>query len=92
VFSVGGGSVEKNVSVSLVRAIDEARNRHAKIFGIVGKDGGYTKRVADECIVIPTASADRITPHTEGLCAVVWHILVSHPALKAAQTKWESVR
>ena len=92
VFSVGGGSVEKNVSVNLVRAIDEARNRRAKIFGIVGKDGGYTKRVADACVVIPTASADRITPHTEGLCAVVWHLLVSHPALKAAQTKWESVR
>ncbi|HUJ15647.1 MAG TPA: SIS domain-containing protein [Thermoanaerobaculia bacterium] len=92
VFSVGGGSVEKNVSVNLVRAIDEARGRGAKIFGIVGKDGGYTKRVAAECIVIPTASADRITPHTEGLCAVLWHLLVSHPALKAAQTKWESVR
>jgi len=92
VFSVGGGSVEKNVSVNLVRAIEEARGRGARIFGIVGKDGGYTKRVADECVVIPTASADRITPHTEGLCAVVWHLLVSHPALKAAQTKWESVR
>jgi len=92
VFSVGGGSVEKNVSVNLVRAIDEARGRGAKIFGIVGKDGGYTKLVAAECVVIPTASADRITPHTEGLCAVLWHLLVSHPALKAAQTKWESVR
>jgi D-sedoheptulose 7-phosphate isomerase len=92
VFSVGGGNVEKNVSVNLVRAIDEARSRNAKVFGIVGKDGGYTKRVADECVVIPIASADRITPHTEGLCAVVWHLLVSHPALKAAQTKWESVR
>jgi D-sedoheptulose 7-phosphate isomerase len=92
VFSVGGGNVEKNVSVNLVRAIDEARGRGAKIFGIVGKDGGYTKHVADECVVIPTASTDRITPHTEGLCAVVWHLLVSHPALKAAQTKWESVR
>lgn len=92
VFSVGGGSVEKNVSVNLVRAIDEARSRGARIFGIVGKDGGYTKTVADECIVIPTASSERITPHTEGLCAVVWHLLVSHPALKAAQTKWESVR
>ena len=92
VFSVGGGNVEKNVSVNLVRAIDEARNRGATIFGIVGKDGGYTKRVAQECIIIPTASTDRITPHTEGLCAVVWHLLVSHPALKEAQTKWESVR
>jgi len=92
VFSVGGGNVEKNISVNLVRAIDEARNRGARIFGIVGKDGGYTKKVADECVVIPTASQERITPHTEGLCAVVWHLIVSHPALKAAQTKWESVR
>lgn len=92
VFSVGGGNVEKNVSVNLVRAIDEARRGGAKIFGIVGKDGGYTKKVADACVVIPTASAERITPHTEGLCAVVWHLLVSHPALKIKQTKWESVR
>ena len=92
VFSVGGGNVEKNISVNLVRAIDEARNRGARVFGIVGKDGGYTKKVAEECIVIPTASQERITPHTEGLCAVVWHLIVSHPALKAAQTKWESVR
>lgn len=92
VFSVGGGNVEKNVSVSLVRAIDEARGRGAKVFGIVGKDGGYTKQVADECVLIPVVSAERITPHTEGLAAVVWHLLVSHPALKRAQTKWESVR
>lgn len=92
VFSVGGGNVEKNVSVNLVRAIDHARAAGAKVFGIVGKDGGYTKQVADECVVIPVVSPDRITPHTEGLAAVVWHLLVSHPALKAAQTKWESVR
>jgi len=92
VFSVGGGNVDKNVSVNLVRAIDEARGRGARVFGIVGKDGGYTKKVANECIVIPTASQDRITPHTEGLCAVVWHLIVSHPALKVVQTKWESVR
>lgn len=91
VFSVGGGNVEKNVSVNLVRAIDEGRSRGARIFGIVGKDGGYTKKIAEECVVIPTASPDRITPHTEGLCAVIWHALVSHPALKVAQTKWESV-
>ena len=92
VFSVGGGSVEKNVSVNLVRAIDAARKAGAKVFGIVGKDGGYTKTAADECVVIPIVSTERITPHTEGLCAVVWHLLVSHPALKAAETKWESVR
>lgn len=91
IFSVGGGNVEKNVSVNLVRAIDEAKRRGARVFGIVGKDGGYTKKAADECVVIPVVSAERITPHTEGLCAVVWHLLVSHPALKAVQTKWESV-
>ncbi|HSP33282.1 MAG TPA: SIS domain-containing protein [Thermoanaerobaculia bacterium] len=92
IFSVGGGNVEKNVSVNLVRAIDEAKRVGAKVFGIVGKDGGYTKRSADECVVIPVVSNDRITPHTEGFAAVVWHLLVSHPALKKAQTKWESVR
>ena len=92
VFSVGGGSVEKNVSVNLVRAIDEARRAGAKVFGIVGKDGGYTKQRADECVLIPVLSADRITPHTEGLAAVIWHLLVSHPALKVSQTKWESVQ
>jgi D-sedoheptulose 7-phosphate isomerase len=91
VFSVGGGNVEKNVSVNLVRAIDEACNAGAKVFGIVGKDGGYTKQVADACVLIPVISPDRITPHTEGLAAVVWHLLVSHPALKVTQTKWESV-
>ncbi|MFP5245936.1 MAG: SIS domain-containing protein [Thermoanaerobaculia bacterium] len=92
VFSVGGGNVEKNVSVNLVRAIDQARSAGAKVFGIVGKDGGYTKQVADECVLIPVVSSERITPHTEGLAAVVWHLLVSHPALKVTQTKWESVR
>lgn len=92
VFSVGGGNVEKNVSVSLVRAIDEARRVGAQVFGIVGKDGGYTAQAADACVLIPVVSPERITPHTEGFCAVVWHLLVSHPALKVAQTKWESVR
>ena len=91
IFSVGGGSVEKNVSVNLVRAIDEARSRGARVFGVVGKDGGYTKQVSEACVVIPVVSPERITPHTEGLCAVVWHLLVSHPALKASETKWESV-
>ena len=92
IFSVGGGNVEKNVSVNLVRAIEEAKRVGAKVYGIVGKDGGYTKKAADECVLIPVVSNERITPHTEGLCAVVWHLLVSHPALKVAQTKWESVR
>ena len=92
VFSVGGGNVEKNVSVNLVRAIELAKERHARVFGIVGKDGGYTKQIADECVLIPVISSDRITPHTEGLAAVVWHLVVSHPALKVSQTKWESVK
>lgn len=92
VFSVGGGNVEKQVSVNLVRAIDVARGVKASVFGIVGKDGGYTKQTADECVLIPVVSKDRITPHTEGLCAVVWHLLVSHPALQVEKTKWESVK
>lgn len=92
VFSVGGGNQEKNVSVSLVRALELAKSVDAAVFGIVGKDGGFTKKVAQSCVIIPTISADRITPHTEGFCAVVWHLLVSHPALKAKQTKWESTR
>jgi len=91
VFSVGGGAPEQNVSVNLVRALDLARAEGALITGIVGRDGGYTARIADECVVIPTVSADRITPHTEGLCAVMWHLLVSHPALQRSATKWESV-
>lgn len=92
IFSVGGGNKEKNVSVNLVRALEHARAVGARIFGIVGKDGGYTGQVADACVIIPTASPDRITPHTEGLCAVVWHLLVSHPDLKRAPTKWESTK
>mgnify|MGYP000376087651 CR=1 FL=1 len=92
VFSVGGGNKEKNVSVNLVRALEVAKEAGSEIYGIVGKDGGYTKTVAKACTVIPTVSNDRITPHTEGFCAVVWHLLVSHPALKVKITKWESVR
>jgi D-sedoheptulose 7-phosphate isomerase len=92
VFSVGGGNKEKNVSPNLVLALELAKAVGAHVFGIVGKDGGHTARVANACVVIPTASPDRITPHTEGLCAVVWHLLVSHPALKRAPTKWESIK
>jgi D-sedoheptulose 7-phosphate isomerase len=92
VFSVGGGNAERNVSVSLVRALDVAREAGARIFGVVGRDGGYTARVADACVVIPTESAERVTPHTEGLCAVVWHLLVSHPAVQVSSAKWESLR
>jgi D-sedoheptulose 7-phosphate isomerase len=92
VFSVGGGNREKNVSPNLVRALELAKERGAAVFGVVGKDGGATKTAAEACVVIPTVSPDRITPHTEGLCAVVWHLLVSHPALKQSATKWESTK
>ncbi|HEY5240670.1 MAG TPA: SIS domain-containing protein [Polyangiaceae bacterium] len=92
VFSVGGGNREKNVSVNLVRSLELAREVKAKVFGIVGRDGGYTKQVADACVLVPTVSSERTTPHTEGLAAVVWHLLVSHPALQRNATKWESVK
>jgi D-sedoheptulose 7-phosphate isomerase len=92
VFSVGGGNREKNVSVNLVRSLELAKERGAKIFGIVGRDGGFTKQAADACVVIPTVSSDRVTPHTEGFCAVIWHLLVSHPKLQKTTTKWESVK
>lgn len=92
VFSVGGGDVERNISTSLVRAIELAQEVGAKVFGVVGRDGGHTRRVADASVVIPTANTERVTPHTEGLCAVVWHLLVSHPALARHPTKWESTR
>jgi D-sedoheptulose 7-phosphate isomerase len=92
VFSVGGGNREKNVSVNLVKSLELAREVGAKIFGIVGRDGGYTKQVADACVLIPVISPDRTTPHTEGFAAVVWHLLVSHPALQKSATKWESVK
>jgi len=92
VFSVGGGNREKNVSVNLVRSLELAREVGARIFGIVGRDGGFTKQVADACVIVPTVHESRITPHTEGLCAVVWHLLVSHPKLQAKATKWESVK
>jgi D-sedoheptulose 7-phosphate isomerase len=92
VFSVGGGNREKNVSVNLVKSLELAKEVGAKVFGIVGRDGGYTKQVADACVVIPTVAAERVTPHTEGFCAVVWHLLVSHPRLAKAKTKWESTK
>lgn len=92
VFSVGGGNREKNVSVNIVRALETAAKAGAHIFGIVGRDGGFTRQTAEACVVIPTASPERVTPHTEGICAVVWHLLVSHPALQRERTKWESVR
>lgn len=92
VFSVGGGNRDKNVSVNLVRSLELAREVGARVYGVVGRDGGYTAQVADACVVIPTVAAERITPHTEGFCAVIWHLLVSHPALARSGTKWESVR
>ena len=92
IFSVGGGNREKNVSVNLVRALELAREVGAQVYGIVGKDGGYTNQIANACVVIPPQFSDRITPHTEGICAVVWHLLVSHPLLAKVKTKWESVK
>jgi D-sedoheptulose 7-phosphate isomerase len=91
VFSVGGGSLEKNVSPNLVKALQLAKERGARIIGVVGRDGGYTAEVADACAIIPTVNGVHVTPHTEAFQAVVWHLLVSHPKLKTAQTKWESV-
>lgn len=91
VMSVGGGNLEKNVSPNLVEALKYAKERGAKVVGIVGRDGGYTAQVADACVIIPTVNDSAITPHTEAFQAVVWHLLVSHPDLKTAQTKWEAV-
>jgi D-sedoheptulose 7-phosphate isomerase len=91
VLSVGGGNVERNVSVNLVRALQHAREVSAQVIGIVGRDGGYTALVADACVTVPTVNAENVTPHTEAFQAIVWHLLVSHPALKIAPTKWESI-
>ena len=92
VFSVGGGNLEKNVSPNLVKALEYARTVGAKIMGIVGRDGGFTAEVADVCVIVPTVNPETVTPHSEAFQAVVWHLLVSHPKLKATQTKWESTR
>jgi D-sedoheptulose 7-phosphate isomerase len=91
VMSVGGGNLTENVSPNLVRAIDEARRRHVRILGIVGRDGGYTKRVGDVIVIVPTVDSAFVTPHAEAFQAVIWHCLVSHPGLAAYATKWESV-
>jgi D-sedoheptulose 7-phosphate isomerase len=90
VFSVGGGSLEPSISPNLVRALQLAREVGATIIGVVGRDGGYTAQVADACVIVPTVNADTVTPHAEAFQSVVWHLLVSHPAVKTAQTKWES--
>ena len=92
IFSVGGGSLEKNVSPNLVEALKLAKTVGASVFGICGKDGGYTAQVADACVIIPTVNPANITPHSEAFQGVVWHLFVSHPRLKVAQTKWESVK
>jgi len=92
VFSVGGGNKEKNVSANLVHALVYAKEKQAKVIGVVGRDGGYTAKVADACCLIPVVNPLNITPHTEAFHAVVWHALVSHPKLKISETKWESVR
>ena len=92
VFSVGGGSLEKNISPNLVKALQYARESDAAIVGVVGRDGGYTATVADACVIVPTVNPDTVTPHSEAFQAVVWHLLVSHPKLKANATKWESTR
>jgi len=90
IFSVGGGNLEKNISPNLVEALKYAKFLGAKIIGVVGRDGGYTAQVADACVIVPTVNSDNVTPHSEAFQAVVWHLLVSHPKLKANQTKWES--
>jgi len=92
VFSVGGGNVEHQVSMNLVASLALARQTGASILGVVGRDGGYTAQVADACLVVPTLSAETITPHTEEFQAVVWHLLVSHPRLRAHEMKWESAK
>jgi D-sedoheptulose 7-phosphate isomerase len=92
VFSVGGGSLENNISPNLVRAVQYAKEVGATVCGVVGRDGGYTAKVADACVIVPTVNPDNVTPHAESFQATVWHLLVSHPAIKASQTKWESGR
>ena len=91
VLSVGGGDAARNISPNIVRGLDEAKNRGMAIYGIVGRDGGYTKQVGDEVVVVPTVDSAHVTPHAESLQAVVWHCLVFHPELKIQQSKWEGI-
>ena len=90
IFSVGGGNLDKNISPNLVRALQYAKTVGAEVVGVVGRDGGYTAKVADACVIVPTVNPETITPHSEAFQAVIWHLLVSHPILKQKQTKWES--
>jgi D-sedoheptulose 7-phosphate isomerase len=92
IFSVGGGDLEKNISSNLVKAIDYAKKVKAKVFGVVGRDGGYTAKMADACIVIPLINYSAVTPHTESFQAIISHLIVSHPKMKAYEMKWESVK
>ena len=92
VFSVGGGNTEKKISVNIVNSLQYAKDKGAKICGIVGRDGGYTARIADACVIIPIVNPKTITPHTEAFQAVIWHLLVSHPDLQANEMKWESLK
>ena len=92
VFSVGGGSLEQNISPNLVRALQFARSIGTPVIGIVGRDGGYTATVADACVIVPTVNPTHVTPHSEAFQAVIWHLFVSHPKLKVSQTKWESTK
>jgi D-sedoheptulose 7-phosphate isomerase len=92
VLSVGGGNREKNVSVNLVRALEYAKKTEAKIIGIVGRDGGYTGKVADACVIVPTVNAATVTAHSEAFQAVIWHLIVSDPRMRIAEMKWESVK
>jgi D-sedoheptulose 7-phosphate isomerase len=92
IFSVGGGNLEKNISPNLVEALELAKSVGARVIGVVGRDGGYTKQVADACVVVPTISGDTVTPHTEAFQAVVWHGIVSHPSLQINAMKWESTK
>jgi D-sedoheptulose 7-phosphate isomerase len=91
VFSVGGGNLEKNVSVNILKSLEMAKQLGSKICGVVGRDGGYTAQVADACVIIPPVNSETVTPHTEAFQAVIWHLLVSHPDLQKFEMKWESV-
>ena len=92
VFSVGGGNLEKNISVSILKSLELAKNIGTAICGVVGRDGGYTAQVADACVIIPPINSETVTPHTEAFQAVIWHLMVSHPNLQQYEMKWESVK
>ena len=92
IFSVGGGNLEKNISVNILKSLELAKEKKSKICGVVGRDGGFTAKVADACVIIPSVNLETITPHTEAFQAVIWHLIVSHPDLQKYEMKWESVK